>query len=88
MYAFMHEKLPKCGHKNLYQVLKLILHYFKTNCYALRFTTGNLCLMLICFFLVTMFELDQNKVFELDQNKVFELNQGVRNGTCKGTSSA
>jgi hypothetical protein len=35
--------------------------------------------MLICFFLVTM--------FELDQNKVFELNHGVRNGMCKGTSS-
>jgi hypothetical protein len=33
--------------------------------YALRFTTGNLCLMLICFLLVTMFELVQNKIFEI-----------------------
>jgi hypothetical protein len=27
-------------------------------------------------------------MFELDQNKVFEINQEVRNGMCKGTASA
>jgi hypothetical protein len=35
MYAFMHEKLPKMhvkyAHKSSYQILKLILYYFKTN---------------------------------------------------------
>jgi hypothetical protein len=31
MYALMHEKLKKYAQKNLYQLLKLSLYYFKTN---------------------------------------------------------
>jgi C4-dicarboxylate transporter len=38
-----------------------------------------MCVMLICFILVTMFELDQSMVFEIIQE--------VRNGMCKGYAS-
>jgi hypothetical protein len=31
MYAFMHEKLKNMHVKSSYQILKLILHYFKAN---------------------------------------------------------
>jgi hypothetical protein len=45
MYAFMHEKFPKYAlkyaHKNLYQILKLILHYFKTNKSVFKFILCN-----------------------------------------------